>query len=126
MKILIFIYLVILGIACSCSGTTPDSVENFIPGTYIRFTKHEFGAEYDTLVISMQNRSANEYKIIRRWKYERVLDGVKTEPEYKRTATAAVYSTQNKFLRETETGDIYSFNVKEKVLFNGPVKYKKL
>lgn len=125
-KYILMIHLLILFWIYGCREPKPDPVREFIPGTYIRFSQHEFGTEYDTLVISLQNNSANEYKIIRKWKYERVLDGQPIEPEYKRVITAAIYSIENNFLRETETGDIYSFDTKEKLLFNGPLKYKKL
>jgi hypothetical protein len=101
-------------------------VEEFIPGTYIRFSNHEFGAEYDTLVISSQNKTALEYKILRKWKYERVLDGEKIAPEYKRSFTSGIYNDKQGVLKENETGDTYSFDVKQKVLFNGTVKYQKL
>lgn len=128
MKALLLIHLLaLLLIAWGCQVKSgKKEVLDFIPGTYIRFSQHEFGTEYDTLVISLQNSSASEYKILRKWKYERVLDGQPIEPEYKRVITAAIYSTENKFLRETETGDTYSFDTKEKLLFNGPIKYKKL
>lgn len=128
MKALLLIHLLaLLLIAWSCQVKNgKDEVLDFIPGTYIRFSQHEFGTEYDTLVISLQNSSAREYKIIRKWKYERILDGQPIEPEYKRATTAAIYNADNKFLRETETGDIYSFDMKENLLFNGPIKYKKL
>lgn len=128
MKALLLIHLLaLLLIAWSCQVKSgKKEVLDFIPGTYIRFSQHEFGTEYDTLVISLQNSSASEYKLLRKWKYERVLDGQPIEPEYKRVITAAIYSTENKFLRETETGDTYSFDTKEKLLFNGPIKYKKL
>ena len=128
MKPLLFIHLLaLLVIACSCQlKKAKDEVMDFIPGTYIRFSQHEYGTEYDTIAISLQNNSAKGYKIVRKWKYERVLDSQPVEPEYKRVTTAAIYSTKNKFLRETETGDIYSFDTKENLLFNGPIKYKKL
>ncbi len=105
---------------------TADEVEEFIPGTYIRFSQHEFGIEYDTLVISLQNESALEYRILRKWKYERVLDNQKIEPEYKRSFTSGFYNIKDRVLRENETGDIYSFDVKQRTLFNGPIKYHKL
>lgn len=103
-----------------------DEIRDFLPGTYIRFSQHEFGTEHDTLVISLQNESAGEYKIVRRWKYERVLDGKAIEPEYKFTTTAGIYHSGRKLLQERETGDFLSFDVTEKLLFNGPVKYQKL
>jgi hypothetical protein len=120
--ILIFSFLTIL--ICACSELKKDSVKGFIPGTYIRFSQHEYGTEYDTLVITLQNEGASEYRIMRKWKYERILDGQPVEPEYKRISTSAIYD--GKLLQETETGDTYSFDVRDKCLFNGTVKYNKL
>lgn len=103
-----------------------DPVQEFIPGTYIRFSAHEFGKEYDTLVITVQHKKAREYQIIRRWKYERVLDGVWIEPEYKLTKTTGFYKSKHHLLRENETGSVYTFDVGTNLLFNGPIKYRKL
>lgn len=125
-KYILIIHLLILFWIYGCQDLQPDPVQKFIPGTYARFSQHEYGTEFDTLVITLQNTSANEYKILRKWRYERVLDGVPLEPEYKRTTTSAIYNTSHKLLRETETGDFYSFDTHQKVLFNGPIKYNKL
>ncbi len=124
MKSLLLIHLLLVALIYGCRGYK-DPVREFIPGTYIRFSQHEFGNEYDTLVISVQNKSANEYKILRNWKYERVLDGEKIEPEFKRSVTTGIYNSTHKLLMENETGDMYSFDVQSNLLFNGPVKYRK-
>ena len=126
MKYILLIHLLAAVILYGCREFKRDPVQAFIPGTYIRFSQHEYGTEYDTLVITLQNGSADEYKILRKWKYERVLDGKPVEPEYKRTATTAVYNKGNRILQEIETGDTYSFDVRENILFNGPIKYQKL
>ena len=126
MKILLLVHIVILLVYGCGLAPTVDEVEEFIPGTYIRYSQHEFGVEYDTLVISLQNESALEYKILRKWKYERILDNQKIAPEYKRSFTSGFYNINDQVLRENAAGDIYSFDVKQRILFNGPVKYKKL
>jgi hypothetical protein len=110
----------------SCRETKRDSVREFIPGIYIRYSEHEFGHEYDTLVITLLNESVGKYSILRKWKYERVLDGKWLEPEYKRTETPGLYNPQQQLLRDMETGAIYSFDVDSRVALNGPVKYQKL
>jgi len=126
MKIVLLVHIVAL-LVYGCGLTkNRDDVEEFMPGTYIRFSQHEFGVEYDTLVISLQNKSAQEYKILRKWKYERVLDNQKIEPEYKRSFTSGIYYVQQGVLRENETGETYSFDLEQKALFNGSVKYQKL
>jgi hypothetical protein len=124
MKCFLVIHLLILIVYCGCTEYKPDPIENFIPGTYIRFSQHEFGTEYDTLVITLQNNTTNEYTILRRWKYERVLDGKVIEPEYRRTITTGVY--KNKSLEEVDTGLLYTIDLKNRMINTGSVQYQKL
>lgn len=126
MKLILIIHIISLLISGCGLMNAKDEVQEFIPGIYIRFSQHEFGIEYDTLVITLQNSAAHEYKILRKWKYERVLDGSVIEPEYKRVISSGIYNIQQKLLQETETGDMFSFDVKGRLLFNGPVQYQKL
>jgi hypothetical protein len=115
-------YLIVLFIA-ACNGSAKDEVKIFIPGTYSRISEHEFGKEYDTLVIS---EIGGQFQVQRKWKYERILDGVVQEPEYKQETTTAVYDDKHHLLSENETGNTISFDQKENVLFIGSTKYKKL
>jgi hypothetical protein len=103
-----------------------ESIQSFIPGTFIRFSQHEFGTEYDTLVISVQNESAKQYRIQRRWKYERILDGNKIEPEYRKELSSGVYDEKDKMLRILETAEAFSFDPKKKVLYAGTTEDKKI
>lgn len=102
-----------------------EEIQRYIPGTYVRFSEHEFGRECDTLIISLQNSSVNEYKIVRRWKYERVVDGHKIMPEYKIKVSVAIFDPGRKLLQETGSGRIYTFESSGS-LFSGAVKYRKL
>lgn len=123
---IVMIHIIIMVLVGCSLVSADDKTKAFIPGTYIRFSNNEFGKEYDTLIISFQNSSADEYKIIRKWKYEREADGNKMEPEYKRKVTTAIYDPLHKLLEETATGKIYSIDPIAKCLFNGPAKYQKL
>ena len=126
MKYLLFLLMVLVAGLFSCRESNRDSVRESIPGTYIRYSEHEFGHEYDTLVITLLKESVGIYSILRKWKYERVLDGKWLEPEYKRTETTGLYKPHQQLLRDMETGAIYSFDVDARVALNGPVKYQKL
>lgn len=126
MKYLLLLQIIGLLLLTNCRSLLKDELKEFIPGTYIRFSRHEFGSEYDTLVIILQNKTANEYKILRRWKYERVLDGSTIEPEYKRITSSGIYNTNHKLLHETGTGDAFSFDVKKGLLFSGSTQYEKI
>ncbi|RTL60099.1 MAG: hypothetical protein EKK37_04450 [Sphingobacteriales bacterium] len=126
MKTLTFLLLASAIILWACNSFGKDEVKDFIPGTYIRSSEHEFGAEHDTLIISVQNAGANEYKIERRFRYDRVLDGKPIEPEYKQTINSAIYNAETKMLQESSTLETYSFDTKQKFLFAGTTKYQKL
>lgn len=126
MKILLLVHIIPL-LLCGCGLVkVKDEVQKFIPGTYTRFSAHEYGTEYDTLVISIQNSSAGEYRIVRRWKYERITNDGRIEPDYKIKVSSGIYIPKHRLLQETETGDFFSFDVRKKILFDGPVKYEKL
>ncbi len=109
-----------------CSSLEKDATIDFIPGTYIRTEQNEFGKEFDTLIISVQNPAAKEFKIQNRWHYIRQVEGEANVPEYKVKETSGIYNTETKLLEEAETLDHYSFDIKEKILFDGTNKFKKI
>ena len=111
----------------SCGGNKEsDEILNFIPGTYSRESDGEFGKSYDTLVISLQNKAASQFKIQRRWRYDRVLDGKPLEPEYKITETSAVYDAETMSLKESETLQAFTFDTEKKLVFDGPNQFIKI
>lgn len=126
MKPLLFVSIVTAFIVAGCTFAESDAIKEFIPGTYTRSAKTEFGKEFDTLVITLQNKQANEYKIQRRWKYDRVLDGKPIEPEYKIPETSGLYDSEKKVLQETETLEFFTFDIEKKLLFNGANKFTKI
>lgn len=113
-------------IICSCNSSGKDEIMEFIPGTYVRTGQNEFGKEFDTLVITVQNPAAKEFKIQNRWHYIRQVEGEANVPEYKVKETSGIYNAETKLLEESETLDHYSFDVKEKVLFDGTNKFNKI
>lgn len=109
-----------------CNTSDKDEIIKFIPGTYVRTGQNEFGKEFDTLVITIQNPAAKEFKIQNRWHYIRRVEGEINVPEYKVKESSGIYNAETKLLEEAETLDHYSFDVKEKALFNGTNKFKKI
>jgi hypothetical protein len=126
MKPLLFISIIAGFFLAGCSSTESDAIKAFIPGTYVRSSQTEFGKTYDTLVITLQSKLANEFKIQRRRKYDRVLDGKLIEPEYKITETTGLYDSEKKTLQETETLEFFTFDMEKKLLFNGANKFTKI
>lgn len=113
-------------IISSCSTSSKDETMEFIPGTYVRTGQNEFGKEFDTLVISLQNQAVKEFKIQNRWHYIRQVEGEANVLEYKVKEMSGIYSTETKLLEEAETLDHYSFDIKEKILYDGNNKFKKI
>lgn len=113
-------------IISGCGTSGKDETMEFIPGTYVRTGQNEFGKEFDTLVISLQNPAAKEFRIQNRWHYIRQVEGEANVPEYKVKETSGIYSTETKLLEEAETLDHYSFDIKEKILYDGTNKFKKI
>ena len=116
MKILILF----IGLLLACNGSDKSKL---FPGTYVRSSEHEFGKEYDTIIIS---ELMDHYKITRKWRYERVLDGVVQEPKFKTKTTTAYYDEKYRLLHENETGTRISIDKGEGILFVGATKYKKI
>lgn len=122
--VLIILSATLIITACGTGGK--DETMEFIPGTYVRAGQNEFGKEFDTLIISVQNLAAKEFKIQNRWHYIRQVEGEVNVPEYKMKERSGIYNVETKLLEEAETLDHYSFDVKEKVLFDGTNKFKKI
>ena len=114
------LFILFTGFLIACNGSDKS---NLFPGTYVRSSEHEFGKEYDTIIISALH---DEFKVTRRWRYERVLDGVVQEPVYKVKVTTAYYDVKFRLLHENETGNRFSIDKGEGILFVGATKYKKI
>lgn len=122
----VLLILFATAIISGCNTSGKDEIMELIPGTYVRAGQNEFGKEFDTLIIFVQNPAAKEFKIQNRWHYIRQVEGEANLPEYKVKETSGIYNGETKLLEETETLDHYSFDIKEKVLFDGTNKFKKI
>lgn len=126
MKSLFFVPISVLLVLKGCSFPESDAIKEFIPGTYIRSSQNEFGKAYDTLEISLQNKSASQYQVFRKWRYDRVLDGKPIKPEYKQGKSSGIYNPEKNVLQETETLELFTFDVERKLLFNGTNQFTKI
>lgn len=121
-----FFFICMIATAFSCGNTASNAVRDFIPGTYIRYSQHEFGREWDTLEISRLSNAGNNYSILRRWAYERKLDGVTQPVDYKQKKDAGLYDDEKMVLTETSSGLVLSFAPEKKLLYAGSTAYQKI
>lgn len=127
MTSLLLCMLIFSLIAASCLNTGgEDKLQKAIPGTYIRYSEHEFGREWDTLTIQKSNNELTVFEILRKWNYERILDGQKIQPEYKRLFSSGIYDEEEHVLKDTETGEVYTFDFAKHTVSTGETIYKKI
>lgn len=125
MKQVLSIYLLLV-LLLSCSNFKQDSTLAFIPGTYVRNELREFGSIEDTITIKIQHQQVNSFLIEQRWRYERVLDAVPQEPEYKIITDQGIYNPKSKLLQNQRNLRLYSFDEKKQVLYNGTMTFQKI
>lgn len=121
----IFIVATTLLMNCtSLPGT--DNLRSYIPGTYARIVNNEFSSARDTLVISELSKAGNNYRIVHKITFRRIVEGKSSRPERKLEVWNAVYNEQEKLLHETVRGKLLSFNPEGRTLFVGTSEYKKI
>ncbi len=67
--------IVLVMVACQSKST---QTKNFITGTYVNYSKGEYGEANDTLVIDQVN--GNNYLITRKTTYQAIRDGMELLP----------------------------------------------
>lgn len=128
MKTLLFSLLTILaGAACNNSS----AVKEFIPGIYAMSFRDSLSPTtnvegVDTLVISKQAQSGSDtYQIIRKTRYQRMLDSVKHAEEVKTVTWVGFFDKEHNIIK-TETEKILAFDLAGESLVIGDKKYKKV
>lgn len=125
MKVLLIISLFFLMLLSGC-GSSQSKFRDFIPGTYTRYSQSEFGESYDTIVITLKNESAREYKIINRWRYDRVLDGKPIASEFKVKESSGIFYPEHHFLQESQTLMLFTFDTKKNLMYCGTGSFTKI
>lgn len=122
----LYLFYILLALLLSCSNLKSDQILAFIPGTYVRSELREFGRIEDTITIKIQHQQVNSFLIEQRWRYDRVLDAVAQEPEYKVITDQGIYNPKSKLLQNQRNLRLYSFDEKKQVLYNGTMIFQKI
>lgn len=105
-------------------GCSEDTVSNFIPRTYVRSVRNEFGVGRDTLVIARKGRevfSINHYGIYRRINLGEVSSAKSFSEKW-----MAIFDKEKQVLIENKKGKIFSFDPSGNALFLGTSEYDKI
>lgn len=122
MKSLIVMSILFLAISCNES----KSVQNFIPGTYVRSFQDEFSKGNDTLIIGIRDPRMSLYRIEKRMGYVQQIDGKMLTPQHTVEQWTAVYNREQGQLHEQRKGKVLSFYPEENKLSMGSSEYQKL
>lgn len=126
MKQILLVCIHVFSLFSSCSNLKSDNTLVFMPGTYVRSELHEFGQIEDTVTIKLQHSDVHSFVIEQRWKYERVLNGVPQEPEYKVITDQGIYNPKTKLLQNQRNLLHYSFDREKQVVYFGTLSFKKI
>ncbi len=125
MKLIYFLATAFVLAGCNSLSKSNDAKES-MPGIYTRQSEGEFSKAMDTLIISANNEKAGTYLIIRKTRFNRIVDGKLQPPEYKTEKMIAGYNEKNQQLQDMKTGRLFSFNVKTNELLFGTETYQKI
>jgi len=113
--------IVLVMVACQSKST---QTKNFITGTYVNYSKGEYGEANDTLVIDQVN--GNNYLITRKTTYQAIRDGKPLQKHHKVKKLNAIWDTQKQGLDETTTGRVFRFDPDKHLLLLDQGTYRKL
>jgi hypothetical protein len=111
--------------SCSISGGT-DAIKSFIPGTYVMWSDDEVSKVKDTLRISKLSAEGNSYIILRNTSYRRIINKKALPAEHKSVKWIGVYDNQQKVMRETSKGKVFTFIPEKDVVLVGTTAFKKI
>ena len=116
---LLFVFMVFY----SCDVKS-SSIQDFIPGVYVRNFEAEFSKGNDTILI--ESFSSSTYILTRKTTYQRIESGKLFPPESKLESMTALYDEKDKVLKEMKKGLIISFDPSRKTLLIGKGVYDKI
>ena len=110
----------------SCEQLKEDKIREFIPGVYVKAIDHEFAEGMDTIAISILDKNAGTYVVIKKSGYQQKIDGKLLSPKYETHKWTATYDKQFKQLNIPHNEKTYNFLPEENKLLSGSSEYKKI
>jgi hypothetical protein len=117
------LFLLSANITCNIK---PNTITDFMPGTYVKYNIGEFGPVYDTVRIQKIETVGNNYKIERKLRFQRTIDGKIFPWENKMENSTATYNPETKQLYDNRFDKIMHFAPDKQQLFIGSTVYHKL
>jgi len=121
--------LVLLLFACglaACNLFGKGSIQEFIPGAYVRQSTSDVSKVYDTLRISVDNEAANTWMIQESTGYQLIKEGRLQPKQYKKDKQVAVFDETTQQLQKLGSGELLVFFPENATLVAGSAQYQKL
>ncbi len=119
-------FIISICLVASCNNVPSDETRRFIPGMYVKAFEQEYSKGNDTLIITRVSKDGNNYRIIKRAGYRRILDGKTLPKEYSNDMWTAIYDEKLKVLNELKKGRVLSFIPEKQILLVGSSEYRKI
>jgi hypothetical protein len=129
LKIMSVIQLIIVSLVLTVfSGCGSGMDTSIIPGTYIQYTELNHDEDSHTRIfdtLEIQN-TGKVYRIARRYRTFKMVDGKAMEPEYRTRRWTGHYREKSETLLINESGRVISFYPESNAIMLGGVPYKKM
>lgn len=102
------------------------SLQDFIPGTYVKFGESEYSKAWDTLEISSFNDITKTYSIDHRVGFQSIIDGRLQPKDFTAEKYIVVLNPTTFQLQEPTTGKLFTFSTEHQSLLVNSAEYKKL
>ncbi len=118
-------YLLGLFFLIGC-GAARDKSEDAVSGTYVREINNEFAKGNDSLIVSVLDKEAGTFSIIKNYGFIRYLDGQEKGRDHKTENYTGVYDRERKQLHDDFKGKVFTFVPDKNILLMGSSEYRKV
>ncbi|MEO5997765.1 MAG: hypothetical protein ABIN89_13580 [Chitinophagaceae bacterium] len=125
MKQSVSIFMIAI-IFISCGTRHAETVENFIPGLYVKQIKQEFAIGMDTIFINLFDKQTSSYKIIRKSSYQQMIDGKMLSPKQEVHNWIAYLDLSKNQLIEPNSERVFTFLPDKNMLLMGSSQFNKV
>lgn len=122
MKYSFMVYLVLM----SCTSSSTDKLQEYIPGVYVRAINHEFAKGYDTLVVELMNQHTGTYSIVKKAGFVQFVDGKIVGHKTTIEKYTVVYDEPTGTLNDNHKMKTFTPAPDKGLLLSGSVGYKKV
>jgi len=103
-----------------------QSLQDYVPGTYVSENEGQFSISKDTLVISMVDDQSNAYRIVKNSAYRKIRNGKLKPQEFDSKTWQGTYDEKSHVLTTSPEVKSFLFFPEKRTLMLGKREYQKI